>query len=89
MRNLTERISRFMYGRYGMDQLGRFLFILSIIFWVISLILRWTPFRKAAPFSSAAAASISSTSTAKASFSGPAAARRILPLWTGWISPPG
>ncbi|MBQ7689073.1 MAG: hypothetical protein IJT27_07655 [Clostridia bacterium] len=47
MRNFSERISRFMYGRYGMDQLGRFLFILSIVFWAISLILRWTPFRKA------------------------------------------
>ncbi len=36
-----------MYGRYGFDQFGRFLFILSLIFWALSLILSFTPLRKA------------------------------------------
>ena len=35
-----------MYGRYGFDQLGRFLFILSIVFWALSLFFRWTPLRR-------------------------------------------
>ena len=47
MNRFIEKISRFMYGRYGMDQFGRFLFILSLVFWAISAILRWTPLYKA------------------------------------------
>lgn len=47
MNTFLEKLRKFMYGRYGMDQLGRFLFILSVAFWAISLILRWTPLYKA------------------------------------------
>ena len=48
MRNgLLEKLGKFMYGRYGMDQFGRFLFILSLVFWTVSAILRWTPLYRA------------------------------------------
>ena len=47
MVSLIEKLRRFMYGRYGFDQLGRFLFILSLVFWAISALLRFTPFYKA------------------------------------------
>lgn len=43
---MLNKIRQFMYGRYGYDQLGRFLFILSIVFWALSLIFRFTPFRR-------------------------------------------
>lgn len=43
---MLNKIRQFMYGRYGYDQLGRFLFLLSIAFWVLSLIFRFTPFRR-------------------------------------------
>ena len=40
-----DKINRFMYGRHGMDNFGRFLFGLSVVFWLISAVLRWTPWR--------------------------------------------
>lgn len=45
--NLIERFRRFMYGRYGFDQLGSFLFLLSFVFWGLCFILRFTPLYKA------------------------------------------
>ena len=45
--DLLNRIRKFMYGRYGFDQLGRFLFILSLVFWAVSFVLRFTPLKKA------------------------------------------
>ena len=36
-----ERLRRFMYGRYGFDQFGRFLFGLGIFFWAVCLLLRF------------------------------------------------
>ena len=47
MQNLLLKFRAFMAERYGFDQLGRFLFGLSIVFWLLSAVLRWTPFRKA------------------------------------------
>lgn len=47
MQNLLVKFRAFMAGRYGFDQLGRFLFGLSIVFWLVSAVLRWTPFHKA------------------------------------------
>ena len=47
MSDWIRKLRQFMAGRYGFDQLGRFLFGLSIVFWLISAILRWTPFSKA------------------------------------------
>ncbi len=44
--NLLNRFRNFMYGRYGFDQFGRFLFCLSIVFWAFSLVFRFTPLRK-------------------------------------------
>ncbi len=46
MSNFMLKLRQFMAGRYGFDQFGRFLFGLSIVFWLISGILRWTPFRR-------------------------------------------
>ncbi len=43
---LIESIRRFMYGRYGFDQFGRFLFILSLVFWALSGVFRFTPLRR-------------------------------------------
>ncbi len=43
--DLLNRIRNFMYGRYGFDQLGRFLFILSLVFWALSIVFRFTPLR--------------------------------------------
>ena len=39
---MLEKLRRFMSGRYGYDQLTRFLFILSIIFWVLAGMFRFT-----------------------------------------------
>ena len=44
--NLLEKFRAFMVGRYGFDQLGRFLFLLSIVFWLLSGIFRFTPLRQ-------------------------------------------
>ena len=46
MASFIEKVRRFLYGRYGFDRFGGFLFILSMVFWAISLLLRFTPFRK-------------------------------------------
>ena len=46
MNSIFNRLRSFMYGRYGFDQLGRFLFILSIVFWALSLFFRFTPLRR-------------------------------------------
>ena len=43
--DFLNRIRSFMYGRYGFDQLGRFLFILSVVFWALSIVFRFTPLR--------------------------------------------
>ncbi len=39
--NFMERVRRFMYGRYGFDQFGRFLFGLGIFFWAVCFLLRF------------------------------------------------
>lgn len=39
---MKERLARFMYGRYGEDNLNRFLSILALILCIISLLTRWT-----------------------------------------------
>ena len=44
--NFLEKIRRFMYGRYGFDQFGRFLFILSMVFWALCFVLRFIPLRR-------------------------------------------
>ena len=36
---------RFMYGRYGFDQLGRFLFALAFVFWVLCFFVRFLPWQ--------------------------------------------
>ena len=36
-------VARFMYGRYGTDQLNRCLFVVYFVLWLISALLRWTP----------------------------------------------
>ena len=45
--DLLNRFRNFMYGRYGFDQFGKFLFYLSLVFWALSLVFRFTPLRKA------------------------------------------
>ena len=40
--DFMNRLRNFMYGRYGFDQFGRFLFCLSIVFWALSLVFRYT-----------------------------------------------
>ncbi|MBR5422792.1 MAG: hypothetical protein IK108_02170 [Clostridia bacterium] len=44
--DLINRFRRFMNGRYGYDQFGRFLFIVSLVFWALSGVLRFTPLRR-------------------------------------------
>ncbi|MBQ9886971.1 MAG: hypothetical protein IJM37_08970 [Lachnospiraceae bacterium] len=44
MRNFINRFSQFMVGRYGMDALGKFLNIVSIIMLVLALITRISVF---------------------------------------------
>lgn len=42
-RRLGNSLARFMWGRYGSDQLNRFLMIVYLIFWVLSVVFRgWT-----------------------------------------------
>ena len=45
--DFINRLRGFMYGRYGFDALGRFLFVLSIVFWGLSFVFRFTPLRSA------------------------------------------
>lgn len=39
-RRFCNTVARFMYGRYGNDQLNRFLFVLYFVIWGISLLFR-------------------------------------------------
>ena len=42
-RRFGNSLARFMYGRYGNDQLNRFFLVLYLIFWVLSMVFRgWT-----------------------------------------------
>lgn len=41
---MKEKIMRFMYGRYGIDSLGRFLIGVSGVCFIISLFFRKSPF---------------------------------------------
>ena len=42
-RRLGYTLARFMYGRYGSDRFNRFLMVLYLIFWVLSVVFRgWT-----------------------------------------------
>ena len=41
---MREKMARFMYGRYGNDQLNRFMLIISMILVVITLITGWDVF---------------------------------------------
>ena len=42
-RRLGYTLARFMYGRYGSDRFNRFLLVLYLIFWVLSVVFRgWT-----------------------------------------------
>jgi DNA-directed RNA polymerase subunit RPC12/RpoP len=34
---MKEKLQRFMYGRYGADKLNRFIMILSLLIWVVSM----------------------------------------------------
>ena len=43
--DLMNRLRGFMNGRYGFDQFGRFLFLLSLVFWALSAVFRFTPLR--------------------------------------------
>ena len=43
---MLQRLRQFMNGRYGFDQLSRLLFIVSIVFWILSAIFRFTPLRR-------------------------------------------
>lgn len=43
MNSFREKIMRFMYGRYGFDQLGRFLFGLAFVFWILCFFVRFLP----------------------------------------------
>ena len=39
---LREKFARFMYGRYGMDQLGRFLVYFGLILMIVNLFVDWS-----------------------------------------------
>ena len=42
-RRFGNTLARFMYGRYGNDRFNRFLLVLYLIFWVLSVVFRgWT-----------------------------------------------
>ena len=42
-RRFGNTLARFMYGRYGSDRFNRFLMVLYLIFWVLSVVFRgWT-----------------------------------------------
>ena len=43
---MLQRLRQFMNGRYGYDQLARFLFTVSIVFWILSAVFRFTPLRR-------------------------------------------
>lgn len=39
MKNLKSKLSRFFYGRYGVDDLGRFLFLLYVVLAILASLL--------------------------------------------------
>ena len=43
MNNFREKLARFMYGRYGFDQFGRFLFSAGLVCAVLCIFLRFLP----------------------------------------------
>ncbi len=43
MNGFREKLVRFMYGRYGFDQFGRFLMLAGLIFGVLCMFLRFLP----------------------------------------------
>ncbi len=43
MNNLREKFIRFMYGRYGFDQLGRAMMLAGLVFGVLCMFLRFLP----------------------------------------------
>lgn len=45
MNGFREKFYRFMYGRYGMDQLSRFLMIAGLVCAGLCMLLRFLPFR--------------------------------------------
>ncbi len=45
MNSFFGRLREFFRGRYGVDALSRFLVILSAVFWVLCLFVRFTPLR--------------------------------------------
>lgn len=43
MNGFREKLIRFMYGRYGFDQLGRFLMTAGFVFAILCMLLRFLP----------------------------------------------
>ncbi len=43
MNSFREKLMRFMYGRYGFDQLGRFLMTAGLVFAILCMFLRFLP----------------------------------------------
>ena len=43
MNNIMEKLYRFMYGRYGIDHLGRFLMLAGFIMGILCMFLRFLP----------------------------------------------
>ena len=43
MNNFREKLARFMYGRYGYDQLGRFLMTVGFVSAILCMFLRFLP----------------------------------------------
>lgn len=37
---LRQKLSRFLYGRYGMDKMGTVLSVIAIVLWLVSALLR-------------------------------------------------
>lgn len=43
MNSFRDKFMNFMHGRYGFDSLSRFLCLLSLVFWALCLVARFTP----------------------------------------------
>lgn len=43
MNGFREKLIRFMYGRYGFDQLGKFLMLAGFVFGILCMFLRFLP----------------------------------------------
>ena len=43
MNDFRNKLSQFMQGRYGFDRLSRFMFLLSLVFWALCIVARFTP----------------------------------------------